>query len=239
MNEVLERLRDLQRTDTEILRVRRRIKAGPEAREQARLALGATRAAVAEKEAAMRQAQAEADEADLEAKRIETEINRLKDKLSTIKNNKEYTILRHGIDEAAQRRSAQETTELEHLELVDTLRQERDALAAQAQEAQQELDRISAEVDAEQKELHTRQDELRDKREAQARVLDQEVLEDYERVLRSGRGVAIVPMLNGACQGCFRKLTPNLENQILVGNTLVRCQGCGRFLYCEDGPPEE
>ncbi|MFH0911172.1 MAG: hypothetical protein V1918_06695 [Planctomycetota bacterium] len=241
MNETLKEIRILQSIDTDLLALRRRLKTGPQEEEEARQRLEEARARLAAGEEAVRRERSAADAADLEVKRIETEIDRLKNKLVFVKNNKEYSILHSGIDEAHRRMGDFETAELERLEKIDVLKAEGEALRALVREEEAALARLQAALRVELSALEAEVETIRGKRKLCADRIDPETLDLYEKVIRSGQGVAVVEMKDGICQGCYRRLTPNVESQIHVGNLVVRCQGCNRFLFYNNGdtPPEK
>ena len=44
------------------------------------------------------------------------------------------------------------------------------------------------------------------------------------------KGLAVVPVLKGACGGCFSALPPQRVNVACLGNELVVCEACGRIV---------
>ena len=71
-------------------------------------------------------------------------------------------------------------------------------------------------------------------RRTMARKLDGTLLRQYER-MRSSRikANAVVPVINGVCQGCYMVVTKSLVAELLEGNSLITCEHCGRMLYME------
>ena len=238
MNPILRQLLALQEIDTEFIRVQRAVKAGPAEADAAAAARDAARAAVTEKEETIREAELRIEENNLEALSAEAEIEKLKAKLKSVKNNKEYTIIKDAIGQQNERKDQHENIALEHMEKVEALRKEVEELAPRAQTAEEEFARISAEVERETSALREEAQALRIRRQEACAGLDGEIFAEYEQVLRANQGLAVVEMVGGACQGCFRKLSPNNESQVVIGRDVVRCQGCGRFLYCREGAPQ-
>jgi len=240
MNQTLKTLLDLQSIDTEYIAVKRKLKAGPREREAKEKVLADAQAAVAAKQAECRRLQADADAAGLEMKTVEAEIDKLKQRLNTVKNNKEYNLVRGAIAEVDRRRERFETESLEAMERIDVLNEEIAALEETVAAAEAELERVRDEVSAEEADLLPQAEDIKNRRKALAAEVPAEDLATYERVIRTGKGVALVAMRDGACQGCYVQPSPNLQNQVLVGRELVRCPGCGRYLYpTEDGAAEE
>ena len=46
--------------------------------------------------------------------------------------------------------------------------------------------------------------------------------------------LAMVPLVDEACGGCYRKLTPQVVNQVLLKSDLVMCENCNRILYSDE-----
>jgi hypothetical protein len=71
-------------------------------------------------------------------------------------------------------------------------------------------------------------------RKSMVRNLDGRLVHRYERMQRSRiRGNAIVPVVNGVCQGCYMVVTKSLVAELMEGGSLVTCEHCGRILYIE------
>ena len=61
-----------------------------------------------------------------------------------------------------------------------------------------------------------------------------DILGRYDRILQNKEGLAIVPVKNHACGGCFMHLTEQVIHQIKMHDQLVTCDICARILYLED-----
>jgi hypothetical protein len=71
-------------------------------------------------------------------------------------------------------------------------------------------------------------------RNSMVRNLDGTLVRRYERMQRSRvRGNAIVPVVNGVCQGCYMVVTKSLVAELMEGNALITCEHCGRILYMD------
>ncbi len=56
----------------------------------------------------------------------------------------------------------------------------------------------------------------------------------YERVLEHTDGLAIVPVKDGVCGGCYMNVPAQVANQIKMNKELVFCETCARIIYLED-----
>ncbi len=153
-----------------------------------------------------------------------------------VKTNKEYAAMLQEIDGEKKRISELEENILVLMEETDGLaRAERQAVeraAAVRQEAEGKHSAIEARAAQIEKDLaaatQARQKELNN--------LPAEILAVYQRVARGRHGLAVVPMVGGACGGCFVNLPTRLTAEVKAMEKLITCEACGRILIWK---PEE
>lgn len=81
-------------------------------------------------------------------------------------------------------------------------------------------------------------------REVAAARVRPDVMKKYSAI-RMRRGLALVPVKNGTCQGCNMNIPPQLFNTIQRGNSIELCGTCNRIIYWDklledpDGQPAE
>ncbi len=80
-------------------------------------------------------------------------------------------------------------------------------------------------------ELEMRLKELGEKRKAYTPSVDAKLLSQYERILKSREGLALVPVMNGSCGGCHLELPPQAVNEIQMQEKVIICESCARILY--------
>jgi hypothetical protein len=152
-----------------------------------------------------------------------------------VKKNEEYRALQHEIDEARRKRSDLETRVLEQLEEEDRVQSERPvierALAAAEKESAGRLSLIEAEERADRERVAA----LEAERRTHVEALSPKVRSQYERIRASLEGRAVVPILKGACGGCFRGQPPQVVQEARKRDRVLICDGCGRLLLW---PPE-
>ncbi len=56
-------------------------------------------------------------------------------------------------------------------------------------------------------------------------------LEDYERLRKNKRGIAVAALQDEACSGCGTQLTPADRQIARSPNQTYHCPSCGRFIY--------
>lgn len=171
-------------------------------------------------------------EGDLAAK--EGNIKKFQQQQNLVKTNKEYSALR---DEIGRAKADNSIIEEEILKLFYEIESENKKIAAEkeflkGEEAKfiEEKKRLLAEADGMKGELAG----LKSQREALAARVDKNILKRYERIVKSKDGLAVVTIVDEACQGCFRVLPPQVTNEVKMNEELVVCEYCTRILYIEE-----
>ncbi len=233
MRDQLKRLEDLQAHDARIQELETSLKAIP-------AKLAATQSDLARVEGLLdseRQALAETERYYGEQKGLLTEdeiqVAGAKHKLSQAKNSKEYMAAQREID---QRREGLVTREGEIAKLVDAVEGKKKLLAERAKD----VDDLKASIEkddeaakARMAEIQAKIAELRAERDKVAAEVKPEVLKRYSSI-RMRRGLAVVSVRNGTCQGCNMNIPPQLYNVIMRGQTIETCPSCHRIIYWED-----
>ena len=169
-----------------------------------------------------------------EALSLETRIGEDAAKLNAIRSNNEYQVMLRQIAETKTRKTTLETQAIELMEREDDLSRRREndrgssdaALKARAGE-EAELRAAAGRVRAE---LATRDRE----RSELLREVDAELRSRYERLAQSKHGLAVVPVVKGACGGCFASLPPQRVNEVRSQSRLVTCDACSRILVWDE-----
>jgi predicted nucleic acid-binding Zn-ribbon protein len=155
--------------------------------------------------------------------------------LPLVKKNEEYKALQHEIEGARARRSDLETDVLGQLEAEDREMSERPALERTLAEAERDAaGRLEAIVAAERADRE-RVAALDAEREKHLERVSSALRVRYERIRSSLDGRALVPILKGACGGCFRGQPPQVVQEARKRDRVLICDGCGRMLLW---PPE-
>ena len=174
-------------------------------------------------------------EGELEAK--EGAAKKYQSQLYQIKTNKEYSALQDEIGRTKADGSVIEEDILKIMDAIDSKNREvlKEKEVVKVQEGRLAEDKKKLESQAASAKLEL--DKILAKRLELAARVDQKNLAKYERLLKNKDGLAIVPVANEACQGCFRILPPQVINEIRMKDALVVCDSCARLLYL--APPEE
>ena len=152
-------------------------------------------------------------------------------KLLEVKTNKEYSAMVAEIDAFKHKISGHEDAVLHIMELVEQRRLELADCDRRTKEAEQELgesrQRNESELAVLQRTLAGRQ-QTRDEGMQQ---LEPPIKDLYRRLLTSRKGLAVVGIKNGTCQGCFIALPPQLIQEVRRHDRIITCSHCQRILY--------
>ncbi|MBU1169451.1 MAG: hypothetical protein KKD44_07790 [Proteobacteria bacterium] len=151
--------------------------------------------------------------------------------LKNVKTNNEYQTLLREIDDNKKRNSEVETQMIEFLERIETKEKEIREIKSRCEDIVRDTEREIAEIESttitERKEL----EEILEKRDAVATLVKPRLLDMFNRILKQSAGLAIVPMTNSTCNGCFMKVPPQKFIEIQRGESLNFCHQCHRILY--------
>jgi predicted nucleic acid-binding Zn-ribbon protein len=83
------------------------------------------------------------------------------------------------------------------------------------------------------KEIDDRLAQLNAQRAQIVPAIEPAVLKQYERILSSREGLAIVMVKDNSCQGCNMSTPPQVINLIRMYDSIITCEVCNRILYIE------
>jgi uncharacterized protein len=230
----LERLLELQDLDTAIDRLRARkelLEAASELRE--------ARAAATAAEDRVGQLRLEIDQLATHQRRLESDVDSLTQKMEaertrlydgSVANPKELQSIEHEVANLRGRIGRIEDEELELMErregLDETLRGA-DQDAASAGEGVAEIERTSA------ADLVGVERDLSERTEARTALLplfDEDLLDLYEDLRRSKKGVGAAALVDGVCLGCHQKISPMFLAGLRRTEPPWRCEYCRRII---------
>ncbi|HEY2956182.1 MAG TPA: C4-type zinc ribbon domain-containing protein [Candidatus Eisenbacteria bacterium] len=147
-----------------------------------------------------------------------------------VKKNEEYKALLEEIEGVKRKRSDLETEVLMALDGEERLAGERAAAEQALKAAERETAERTSRIDAEEREARERLAALEAGRATHLGRLPANTRARYERIHQSLDGRAVVPILKGACGGCFRGQPPQVLQEARRRDRLLICDGCGRIL---------
>jgi predicted nucleic acid-binding Zn-ribbon protein len=181
-------------------------------------------------------------ELQLERRRLEkdieslvTEERKFQSQLPLVKKNEEYAALLHEISGAKSKRSDRETELLVLMDEEESLDRERPKIEKELAQMKSEMDARLATLEAAERSEREQAAEIERERQSLLGGLSPATRSRYERIRASREGRAVVPILKGACGGCYRGQPPQTLQEARRGDRLLACDGCGRLLVW---PPE-
>jgi predicted nucleic acid-binding Zn-ribbon protein len=152
-------------------------------------------------------------------------------KLLEVKTNKEYSAMLSEIDTFKKKISDHEDAVLHQMEAAETRRNQLLDLDRQIAQEETQLAEGRQRNEAELAVLQRTLAERRQQREMLMQQVERPVQDLYMRLLKSRKGLAVVGIQNGSCQGCSLALPPQLMQEVRRNDRVLTCSHCQRILY--------
>jgi uncharacterized protein len=110
-------------------------------------------------------------------------------------------------------------------ELSETLAQSRTDLAVGEKEIASQVEEIKSQLAQQRRE-----------RDKIVKEIEPALVSRYDVIFARRQGVAVAVAKLGTCQGCMRRLPPQLYNEIQKHLQIHFCPACQRILYYEEAP---
>ncbi len=234
--EKLKALEELQQLDLKIRDLNAEAEKHPQRlrqieaeRNQAKAHLDSTRGKLADNERARRQ-----NEQLLQIEK--DKVRKWESRLNELKTPREYAALARELDIAKK-------TNVTADEEIKRLAGEHGELKKQVETAEQALGekeavvaREGAEIKAVLDGVEGRMAELEAERKKLVEKCDRALMSKYERIRKQRGGLAVVPVVGGTCKGCQRNIPPQMANQLVMGDDILTCPNCHRFIYAQEEP---
>jgi uncharacterized protein len=232
VNSELEKLVELQKTDTAIRNLKKSIETADERR--AALENEFEKHAFEIREIQLRRDAAQAERAQLEAQIAEhkTYLERADRNLKHAQNQKEYETAMRETDALQKQIAALETQTVEKMTAIEevekTLSDRAEEIAGLDAKRQTALSEFDTEIQQNRHAL----DEALAKRNEVFTTLPANMASTYNRLVQRSRdGIAVAEVKNESCSACFMKLRPQVTMELRRGDKIITCESCTRILY--------
>jgi hypothetical protein len=178
--------------------------------------------------------QKEKKDAELELGSKEGATVKLQGQLYSLKTNKEYQTMLQQIEDSKADASVIEDKILGLLEKADSLKLEVEQERLKIKEEEKLFLGERNKVDGRIKEIDDRLSQLDALRKQALPGIDPKILAQYDRILLSRDGLAIVTVKGNSCGGCNMFVPPQVINLIKMYERIVTCEICNRMLYIEE-----
>ena len=179
------------------------------------------------------------DEVEREQKRLEFEIDSMSQKAAaeetrmydgSVANAKELESMQAEIKNLKERRSRVEDDLLERLQQREDLEAKIATTELELAEARLGFETTGADSARELQEIVDNLGSLAGEREKLAAGVDEELLELYDELRGSKKGVGAAALVDGVCQGCHEKLSALELDKLKKTDGIKRCDYCRRIL---------
>ncbi|MDY0360209.1 MAG: C4-type zinc ribbon domain-containing protein [Desulforegulaceae bacterium] len=164
-------------------------------------------------------------------------IEKYEQHLKKLASPKDYRALQREVDETKKLNDEIQESLLNLLEEIE-------AFDLSIKEKEASLVQLKSLTDSQKQEvLKKAENETKEKEELTAKKneisknLDPKIKEIYYDTLKKSGGVAIVPVVNQVCNGCFLRIPPQILIEIKKANELIYCPRCHRIVYLEEDRP--
>ncbi len=228
----LDKLIELQKTDTNLRRLKRSLETAIERRAEIEQEFEQHASSI--REIQNKRDELNARRADLEKQIAEnkTYLERADRNLKHAQNQKEYETAMRETDALQKQITAFETQIVEGMEELETVENDLEGRAEEISTLDTKRDAALAEFDAVvAKERGEYDAELKHRAKAFA-TLPARLASIYDRMAQRSRdGIAVAEVINGSCSACYMQLRPQVQLNVKKGDEIITCESCTRILY--------
>ena len=231
MQEIIEQLLVLQDRDRKLLRVTQELAhIGPE-RESLQAKAASTQTALEAAKLRVKQIESERKQRDLEIQGKKSQIEKYLNQQLQTRKNEEYKALTHEIEMAKEVIFKIEDAEIVLMEQAEAAQKEVVRATAEAAAAKKLVDDQIGQLNQREENLKKEFAELTAGRAQLASAVDDATRSRYERLFKSKGENVVVSVEHSACGGCHMKLPTQIVTNCRAQAELVNCPNCGRILY--------
>jgi uncharacterized protein len=231
MQEIIEKLLILQDCDRRILRVSQELAhIGPE-RDSLRAMAAATQHSLEAAKTRGRQIETDRKQRDLEIEAKKSQIEKYLNQQLLTRKNEEYKALTHEIEMAKDVIFKIEDAQIVLMEQAEVAQKEVARATAEAAAAKKLLDDQLGQLNQREENLKKEFSGLQAGRAALAGAVDDSTRNRYERIFKSKGENVVVGIEHSACGGCHMKLPAQIVTHCRAQAEIIGCPGCGRILY--------
>lgn len=232
MKAELEKLINLQKTDSEIRRLKQLLATADERR--AEIEREFEKHAFSIREIQERRDSLSSGRAELEKHIAEnkTYLERAERNLKHAQNQKEYETAMRETDALQKQIAAFETQVIENMTALEEVEKEIASRSEEINTIDQKRTDALAEFDAQLARDRAELERLEGGREDVFKTLPANLAAVYNRLAQRSRdGIAVAEVTGGSCSACFMALRPQMLVEVKRGEQIITCESCTRILY--------
>jgi uncharacterized protein len=228
----LEKLIELQKTDTNIRRLKKSIETADERRASIEQEFERHASSIREIQGNRDRLQTERAELERQIAENKSYLERADRNLKHAQNQKEYETAMRETDALQKQITAFETQIIEKMGGVEEVEKELESRAEEISSHDAKRDAALAEFDAQVAADRSEFDEETKRRHDVFVTLPAQLAAVYNRLAQRSRdGIAVAEVVNGSCSACFMSLRPQMQVEVKRGDQIITCESCTRILY--------
>ena len=227
----IEQLLIIQDRDQKITKLNSDIERLPLEEQQAKQRLKSVIESVNSAESAIKSNEVEISKIELDIDTRKDSITKLKNQQLETKKNEEFAAMEHSITNYQDEISKLEDSQLELMEKGEELNNSLEEANDIHAKEQKVVDAELAIIKERKIQFSKKIEELKSDREKIASNIDNDLLDQYNRIFKSKKGVAVSELINDICSGCHMKVTPTTAGMVRAEKVVSTCDQCGRILY--------
>ncbi len=181
-----------------------------------------------------------AKEIEVKRKELENEVRAREDRIGkyeqqklATKKNDEYQAYDHAIESLRKEIARIEDKEMELMEAAEAQKPIIAAAEKDAADTRALVQRQVADIEAKVIAIDAQVAEIQADRDKLAAAVDEELLDDYQRLFDRKDALAVAALVNEVCQGCHVKSQTHIVNSVKAAKVVTTCLNCARILYLE------
>jgi len=202
--------------------------------ESVRRELEQLNATLQEKEEALATAKLERKKATGDMTVAQEKLKKFQDQLYSVKTNREYDAITVEIETVKSQIDQCELRQLELDELIENLKQEIKQVETEVNDLKMNLAELEKELQEKMAVTETETHELEVERHRLISQIEKPMYATYERIRKAKNGLAVVPIIRGACGGCYQTIPPQRILELRQWKRLIVCEVCGRILVWDE-----
>ena len=161
-------------------------------------------------------------------------VKKLQSQIYSLKTNKEFQVMQQQIADKIADGSVIEENILISYEETDKIKAQIDQENLKLNDEEKNFLVQKKMLEERIKEIDSQLSQLDSQRKQIIPSIDQNMLSEYDRILHSREGLAIVGVEDNSCGGCHMLVPPQVINLIKMYDEIITCETCNRILCIKE-----
>lgn len=233
MKDQLRLLEDLQRFDARLQEHDNALKTLPEKLQALKNDLGKVEGLLAKERLQLADAEKFRRDSESNLKADEQNVAKSKAKLSQVKTGKDHMAAQREMENMRKMVGEREEELVKLVDAINAYKKSVETHEKDVAELRSHVEKEEVATNARLAEITAKTAAERGERDTVAAKIRADLMKKYNHV-RQRRGVAVVPVVGGSCQGCHMKIPPQLYNVLQRAATIETCPTCNRIIYWDE-----